>query len=648
MAMSEGTYTIRTEGVLNVCTYAIGLIGFLSVVRYVGIPFSAGFICIFAAALYFDYRRRYDISRSALNIALVIFIVLNSLRISIDDMATPVVETLLILIAVKLFEEKKARDYMQVYLLAVFLLTGSALLSIDMQFLLMLTILAFLLPVTIVLLTFHSQQGNMTLTNRELRSIVSRALVIALVSIPATIFLFVTLPRTGFPIFNIISKSGASTGFTDSVRLGEISDIQENNAVILRVETEKLDNRMLYWRGVVLDQFDGVSWKSMGREQRQKQQQQHHGEINLSGRKAFQVVYIEPYGNKYLFALDKPSSIYLRNAAISDDLTIKTRLNVERLTRYGVLSLVSDVYAQTSIDRAKYLQLPNRDFSRIKELVSALSAGKKEEEVASSILTYLRTGGYSYSLQNLPVTRNPVEDFLFTYKYGNCEYFASSMAVMLRLAGIPARLVGGYLGGQYNDFGRYYIVTQNSAHVWVEAYIDGKGWTRLDPTPTIAGSVAGTGPRSLLQNLGLLMDLINYYWNIMIIDYNLDKQVSIYIGVTNLLKYSFSGSLSFKQIVPGAALVFALIVLLVLARYHGLLRKTAEKKLVNRFVARMLKHGYQRMPHEGLEEFSGKVTDPVLREKTMKFAASFDAVFYSRRKMTREDRLILHRLIDDI
>ena len=130
---------------MNGLTYVAGLISFLSVVRYVGIIFSLGFVFLFFAAFYLDYRRRYEISRRILNMILVIFVILNSLRITLDNLAAPIVETLLILMAVKFLEEKKTRDYMQIYVLATFLLAGSALLTLDLQFLVTLSTAGFLI-----------------------------------------------------------------------------------------------------------------------------------------------------------------------------------------------------------------------------------------------------------------------------------------------------------------------------------------------------------------------------------------------------------------------------------------------------------------------------------------------------------------------
>ena len=244
---------------MNGLTYVAGLISFLSVVRYVGIIFSLGFVFLFFAAFYLDYRRRYEISRRILNMILVIFVILNSLRITRDNFTAPIVETLLILMAVKFLEEKKTRDYMQIYVLATFLLAGSALLTLDLQFLVNLVLLAFLLPLCIVLLTFYSQESSITLMNIELSSVMSRALLIPLVSIPMTALMFVILPRTAFPLLNFLNAGGTTTGFTDHVTLGDISNIQENAAVIFRAETEPVNEDMLYWRGIVLDYFDGTS-----------------------------------------------------------------------------------------------------------------------------------------------------------------------------------------------------------------------------------------------------------------------------------------------------------------------------------------------------------------------------------------------------
>ncbi len=642
MASHSGGYAVRIGAALNGLTYVAGLISFLSVVRYVGILFSLAFLCLFASAFYFDYRKRYAVPRSILNAVLIVFIILNSFRITIDDFVTPVVETLLILITIKFIEEKKTRDYMQIYAIATFLLAGSALLTFDLQFLINLLILSFLLPLCVVLLTFYSQDDSMTLTNKNLSMIVSKALLIPLVSIPMTALMFIILPRTGYPLLSFLSRGGASTGFTDTVKLGDISNIQGNATVILRIEMEKIDDAMLYWRGIVLDYFDGTSWRSLNQEQR------HDGRFGLAGRRVTQTIYLEPYENRYLFALDKPLFVNFRDAAILNDLTTAARKNIERRIKYTAVSMLSEVIAQDNVDKKRYLELPNRDFDKVETLVQSLAPGKNKEIRAVAILHYLRQGQFAYSLKNLPITDKPLEDFLFTYKYGNCEYFASSMAVMLRLAGIPARLVGGYRGGYYNGFGGYYLITQNNAHVWVEAYFDGKGWLRMDPTPGSIGPLNAIGREGFLFRIRVFLDSLNYYWNAMVIGYDLNKQIKLLISFKNVFQMPKIDLSALKNYAVGALIVFLTLIATGAVLYVVMRRKLRETQLMNNFMKKMRNYGYGRARSDGLHEFLKKVDDPKIREKAHEFVDEFEGLFYRDRKMTKDNVARLRQLLDDL
>ena len=642
MTRNRDGYTISIRAALNGLTCVAGLISFLSVVRYVGTIFSLGFVFIFITAFYFDYRRRYAISRRVLNIVLVIFIILNSLRITLDSFAAPIVETLLILMAVKFLEEKKTRDYMQIYVLSTFLLAGSALLTLDLQFLISLVLLAFLLPLCIVLLTFYSQENGMTLSNVELSSVVSKALLIPLVSIPMTALMFLILPRTGFPLLDFLNAGGGTTGFTDHVTLGDISNIQENSAVILRVETEPVSEGMLYWRGIVLDYFDGTSWRSLDKERERR------SNFNLKGKKVYQTIYLEPYGNKYLFSLDKPVSLNYRDSQFFDDLTVRTRQDIDRRIKYSAVSVLSDAEGQESIDTRKYLRLPPGDFGKVVKLAREVTAGKSGEEAARAVLHYLRDGQFAYSLRNLPVTAKPIEDFLFNYKYGNCEYFASTMAVMLRTSGIPSRLVGGYRGGYYNDLGGYYLVAQNNAHVWVEAYFRNKGWVRMDPTPGAITAFTDSSRKGILLRIRLFSDAMNYYWNFMIISYDLNKQISLIDGFKNAVKSPRLDAAALKSFAARAIVLLAVLFGSVALLYRMVRRKPPERRMIDNYTKKMRKYGYERTMSEGLQEFAAKIEDPRLREKAHVFAAEFEGLYYRDKGMTRDDLARLKRLLDDI
>jgi len=457
-----------------------------------------------------------------------------------------------------------------------------------------------------------------------------------------TALMFIILPRTGYPLLSFLSRGVASAGFTDNVRLGDVANIQGNATVILRVEMGKIDETMLYWRGIVLDYFDGTSWRSLHREQTRDVR------FGLAGTRVTQTVYLEPYENRYLFALDKPLSVNYPDSAISDDLTAAAHKNIERRIKYSVVSKLSEVIAQDTIDKKRYLQLPKRDFGKVEMLVQALAPGKSREALAVAILHYLRDGQFAYSLNNLPVSDKPLEDFLFTFKYGNCEYFASSMAVMLRLAGVPARLVGGYRGGYYNGFGGYYLITQNNAHVWVEAYFDGTGWLRMDPTPGSSVTATVIRKEGSLLRIRLFLDSFNYYWNAMIIGYDQKKQIAFLISFKDMIQRPKIDLSALKSYAVGASFIFITLIAAGAGLYVRIRRKPMEQQLIDNFMKKMRKHGYDRARSEGLCEFLNKVDDPKLREKAHEFVDGFESFFYRDWKMTKDDVARLKKLLDDL
>jgi len=265
----------------------------------------------------------------------------------------------------------------------------------------------------------------------------------------------------------------------------------------------------------------------------------------------------------------------------------------------------------------------------------------------------LRSGEYQYSLKNLPVSDDPREDFLFRNKYGNCEYFASAMAVMLRIAGIPSRLVGGYKGGYYNNAGEYYVVPQKNAHVWVEAYLekgayrDNSGWLRMDPTPAgIENFVSGSSSDPFFR-VKLLMDSMNYYWNALVINYDFSKQASLIqklrSGIRNPRLHLSMKSKS--AVLYSAALACFILVFLVIYRL-AVRRKIPHEKILNDFLKRMGRHGYKKSSSEGLEEFVARIKDERIQEKASRFVQAFEGYYYRDKRISREDMRKLRLLLD--
>jgi len=618
---------INIETIVKVITYLTSIIGFTAIFNHVNIFFSITFSVLLMLSLYLEHNREFYLPRWVLNILSVAVIILSIYRFNISDLVAQIVEALLMLLAIKLLEDKKFRDYMQIYAITLFLLAGLGLLSLDIAFSIYLFILVILLTISIVLLTYYSQDPTLELSRDMVIKIIVKSMYIPLLAIPLTVVMFVILPRTHYPIFNFLNRADkAKTGFTDNVRLGSVSGIQEDSSAILRVNMERIDDNSLYWRGVVLDHFDGISWKSS-----QKHVVSIAKPVDIKGKRIIQTVYLEPYENIYLFALDKPVFISLRGMKKNTDFTYTSSGFIERRTRYDAVSIVSDTISDETIDEKTYLQVPENMSEKIMNLVRDLIIGKEKEEDIRLIHSFLNNGSYKYSMENLPVSKTPLEDFLLKVKHGNCEYFASAYAVMLRIAGIPSRLVGGYKGGYYNDMGGYYLVPQKNAHVWVEAFVKNKGWVRIDPTP--AGIEVFSSPlkRSLLFRLNLFLDTINYYWFAFVINYNFEKQLSMLNSIRTVFKKPSIQFILTKDKITKYGIP-ALVVIIMLAGCYivlmGIRREAAEKRLLSVFLNKMEKQGYKKSRSQGLEEFVSTIPDEKIRKLSLKFVIEFEKRFY--------------------
>jgi len=616
----------RIETIVIFITYMVGALAFLSVVKEIEGLYSIVFCLLFAISLYFEYKRSFRIPRwllTTLSLAIVVFALY---RLDMQELVTQMLEALLILLAIKLLEEKKVRDYMQIYAITLLLLSGSGLLSLNLIFFAFYCVLILLLTIAAILLTYYAQDPGLVLPVNTITKIVTKSLLIPLLAIPLTFVMFVILPRTPYPLLNFLNRPDkARTGFTDQVRLGAVSDIQEDSTIVLRANMERINENDLYWRGIVLEYFDGKSWVTM-----KKQPAPRSFPGRLSGRGIKQTVYLEPYGNTYLFSLDRPVFVAGQNIKRSQDLTYSSTGHIDTRLKYDAISVLGDTIWEDDIDVEKYLQIPKNLSPRIIKLAQGMAMDNKEK-TTQVIFNYLRSNAFTYSLKGLPVSKNPLEDFLFETKSGNCEFFASALAIMLRINGIPARLVGGYRGGYYNDVGQYYIVPQKYAHAWVEAYVKPKGWIRLDPTPAALDSFASLASGGNLLKFSILMDTLNYYWYVLVINYNLEKQFSILLKLRSELRRPH---ISFTLLRRGTVLKW--LVMLVLVAGAGFALRvfiknrviSSEQKVLALFLKKMEKKGYHKKASQGLEEFTSTITNEKVKESALLFISEFEKLYF--------------------
>ncbi len=637
---------VRIRTLLNAATYASVATGFTAVFRYIGPPYAIAFAPCFAVALYMDHRRSaFSAPRWVFGVLAVLIVGAAFARVSESFLIEPILDALVGLIAVKLLETKKARDYLQIFTLSMFLLIGSTLISFSSIFLPYFLLLLLLLTTALILLSYFAIDPEAVLSYKATTRLIGNALLLCVLSIPFTAFFFVIMPRTPVPIFNFlnIELGRVRSGFSDNVELGGVTEIQENSSVAFRAEMARLRSVDPYWRGIVLDHFDGRLWRSSG-------QEPPHSEGPAGepqGEMIRQTIYIEPNGGKRLFALDIPLKIDMPKAKPSAGRTFSLDEELFQKAKYEATSVLSTILPERNIDRERYLQLPAFPSGRIEQLARELSAGKTEPDAVTAIFDYLKFGSFKYSIENIPTGDNALEDFLFTNKKGNCEFFASALAVLLRDVGVPARLVGGYAGGAYNEAGGYYMVRQQDAHVWVEAYVGGSGWIRLDPTPvSLEGGAASVWSRLRLK-AQLMVDAFNHFWNRFILTYDLRRQIAIYKGFrTRLAKSSSLFEVDRSAIAKGVGAALGLAALSLLL-YMGLkAHATRPNRLASGFFVKMKKYGYERGKNEGLEEFTARIEDGSLRDRAYRFVIPFEEIYYKDREPTREERKMLEERID--
>jgi transglutaminase-like putative cysteine protease len=446
---------------------------------------------------------------------------------------------LVLLLVVKLLSLNEYKDYVQLYIISFFLLLSSTGLSTEFSFLVSFILFFLSLAWAMILLTMKGESE--ALTGKEPRWKVNRAFFVStalltLCSTAFTLVIFFVIPRVGIGYFS--KRAGGAlkiSGFSDSVKLGSMGEVLLDPSVVMRVQLggDRPPESELYWRGKVFDYYNGSSWENKLISSRVLLRGPGPAASFVIGadgptprRCVTQRIMLEPLDTPTLFALypayvmngDFRSVITDRSGAFSLTTAPEGRISY---TACSVLFPPKKAAAarREAKDADYYLQLPD-GMDDLKALAGRITRrSDSPTKKALEVQDYLETN-YTYSLE--PGGKNggdPVNNFLFHSKKGYCEHFASAMVLLLRASGVPARLVSGFHGGEWNDYGGYYTVRAQDAHTWVEAYIKNSGWVRFDPTPP-----APIKERSVLFGAAGLIDYLRYKWDRYIIFYSLRDQ----------------------------------------------------------------------------------------------------------------------------
>jgi hypothetical protein len=547
------------------CLIGSGFIA-LSSAGSIDAPSIMLFSVVFVCSLFLDTARiRRRVPNWALNClgaAYIPFSAVDYLYLSRSPMLA-VIHFLLYAAAIKLLTISKDSDYLLLYLMSFAELLAASILTVNIVFAVCFG--SFLFSGVCTLIAFEMRRSNARIQQeirvrpivipKQLREsgmelfspfpttlLTTMSIGIGLLIILVGLPIFFLLPRVTFGLSQRPSGSTQFTsGFSERVELGEIGNIKQSDAVVMRVKTDRSPSDLpadLKWRGLAFDFYDGRAWKRTNVAGDPIPAQGWHYKLENSTQGTNwinQTFFLEALSTDVIFVAHKA-------LAVSKDVGLLIRDRAENLyaprplhrkLRYSAVSdplrpdpaNISDLLPIPPEILKIYTQVPPED-PRVEALARRVTAGAKDRYAkALALEQYLRTHyRYSLVLRGTPNSKDPLAMFLFDVRSGHCEYFASAMTIMLRQLGIPARLVNGFRAGEYNPIGDSWTVRQYHAHSWVEAYYPPYGWIEFDPTPPDTGQKK-TGFLLALSNLA---DAVDLWWWEGIVNYDFPKQSGMF------------------------------------------------------------------------------------------------------------------------
>ncbi|MDL5054822.1 DUF3488 and transglutaminase-like domain-containing protein [Oscillatoria laete-virens NRMC-F 0139] len=443
---------------------------------------------------------------------------------------------------------RKTRDFVQLYALTFLPILGCTALTIDLSFILTIFVYAILTFAYLLILSAHTESSDEErrqpsgMINRHLAGLIGVSVIVLSV---LTTILFLSIPRASFAMlftnWNLRPGSGDTlSGFTDNIQWGQTEQIRLNfqKAFFAEFPEHTPIPADPYWRVVSLDKYTGNGW-AISAEVAEEKKEHFIETIPLTVSDSLYAVsiYLEPNITRYLVLLPGysqlrspkplPATFNKQNGSVSlrtlpsDVFSYKLYLSGKQ--HKSRRSPLNDQF------RALYLNVPLSDPDRARlETLTASIIGDTQgmEQIAQIIQAYLRNQ-FSYSLDlDLPGKNDAIMHFLESSRKGHCEYFAGAMVLMLRTAGIPARMVTGYRGGEWNAASRYFTVRQSDAHAWVEAH-NGHGWVQFDPTPATAFTRSLGWFDKIRQDITRVKDKLSFFWYQQIVNYNLRDQMAL-------------------------------------------------------------------------------------------------------------------------
>jgi transglutaminase-like putative cysteine protease len=522
------------------------------------------------------------------------------------------VALLVIMLALKTLEIRTLRDAMLLIFLSYFLVITNLLYSQTIATALYMLACTVVITATMIDLNYSGAEPPFRLQLRTAGLLLAQ-------SVPLMLVLFLLFPRVPGPLWGMPRDAFAGvTGLSDTMTPGGISSLVLSDAVAFRVSFEGVRPRArdLYWRGPLMWDFDGRTWSVQFFLYTARN-------IAATGDPVNYEITLEPHNRRWMFALDLPA-VVPSGAIVSADYHLYAIQPVNNRVRYEMTSLLNARFGEVenlhALNRA--LQLPPRSNPRAQALGRSLREkhGGNGVAIANDMLSMFRGQEFRYTLEPPLLGEHAVDEFLFTTRNGFCEHYASAFAVVMRAAGVPARIVTGYQGGDFSALGNYYIVRQADAHAWTEVWLKDQGWVRVDPTSAVSPLRVDTGisaavSRSdslpllvrgdveFLRQMRLTWDYVANAWNQWVLGYTPERQRWLLssVGVDNATWEKLAAILFCL-----AGVIVAMLTVLALRQLRARARDPVKIAYL-KFCDKLRRKGLPRGPAEGPVDYALRI-----------------------------------------
>ncbi|MEK6554188.1 MAG: DUF3488 and transglutaminase-like domain-containing protein [Bdellovibrionota bacterium] len=571
---------------------------------------SAITLILIAMALYVSRTGKILISRRGIKALTFVLLALVWLQFKTILGPEPASALLCMLVALKLHEVDSSRDEQVILILNTLVVMCWTLFSQSLFTTIYMITALLLVGVGLIAIQTPNRSIKQIVFNTPMR--IGLDILLAL---PLFLLFFFLFPRFSTPLSNLFANQQTQTGFSEDLTPGMWADLVQSDEVAFRVlfNDRRVRANQLYWRGLVLGETTGFSWQRATRTQAREVNEAVESDVQYE-------IILEPRYGRTVFHLESATGLKIKEAQTQVRNRVIPRgnyyelasLNPFRLSLLGSANLSRPLYLDEPTNRD--ILLPDNISTEVKALATKLKVVGAPTETAKNVFDYFSKNNFQYSTTTAEMAR--LDDFIFRFKAGFCEHYAAAFAILMRAAGVPARVVIGFQGGEYNNYGNYLIVRDRNAHAWNEIYIEGQGWVRFDPTTAVNSTRIETGDfisplfagldrnSTLVQNLQIALnyiEAINTQYIMFLLNFNSEMQFDWLssVGLPNITKL---------QLFYAFVLV---IVIFIFIAYWLIYRRSSRSAPLNRgyslLLNRLAKMGINKLPQEGPSTFLNRL-----------------------------------------